>query len=358
MIDCPSSATDSITNELIEKIRRVINLKEKIKIIGGGTKERLGRKVVGKPINVSENRGIITYDPAELFVTVKSGTPIGSLEEVLKQHGQYLPFEPPHLGEQATVGGVVACGLSGPSRPYKGALKDYLLKVRIINGKGEVLTFGSQVIKNVAGFDLFRLMAGAQGTLGIILDVTFKVLPLPPFSTTVVLEKNATEALRFLSIIAAKYFPLSASCYYNNKLYVRISGYEKSVRRAEKEIGGDILANDHQFWNSVKERTHPFFINSQRLWRLVLPQAAPLLPMEGEWFFDWGGSQRWWKGEEDNREAIFRWARDQGGYAWCHDKEVTLASPLDTALLRIHRRLKEAFDPFGLLNPGRIYEEF
>ncbi|QSR86651.1 glycolate oxidase subunit GlcE [Candidatus Methylacidiphilum infernorum] len=346
------------TVEIVDKARELIGLKRKIKIVGGGTKGRLGRKVEGELLDVSANKGIIEYDPAELFVTVKNGTSVAYLEEVLKQQGQFLPFEPPHLGKEATVGGVVACGLSGPSRPYWGSLKDYLLAVKIINGLGQVLNFGSKVIKNVAGFDLFRLIAGSQGTLGIILELTFKVLPLPESSITVVMEKGAEEAIDFLSNLSGRPLPLSAGCFYEGKLFVRFSGYEKSVKRAVKEIGGELLDNPDQFWLSVRERTHPFFTSSERLWRFVLPPSTALPPWDGEWFIDWGGAQRWWKGKGQKPEEMFSWAIQAGGFGWLYEQEEVISSPLPSALLHRQKRLKEAFDPFGLLNPGRIYREF
>ncbi|TFE67447.1 glycolate oxidase subunit GlcE [Methylacidiphilum caldifontis] len=358
-VSSPITGLDVNTIQIIEKTRELISLKKKIKIVGGSTKERLGRKVEAEPLDVSFNKGVVEYEPDELFITVKNGTSLSYLEEILKQHGQYLPFEPPHFGMQATVGGSVACGLSGPSRPYRGALKDYLLKVKIINGLGELLSFGSKVIKNVAGFDLFRLMAGAQGTLGIILEATFKVVPLPECSMTVVLEKNDEEALDFISTLSTRCFPLSAGCFHRGKIFIRFSGYEKSVKSALKVIGGEILDNHDQFWFSVKERTHSFFIDSDRIWRFVLPQSTPIPPWDGEWFYDWGGSQRWWKGKNAKAdEDLFSWATQAGGYGWLHDRAETLASVLPPALMNLQKRLKEAFDPFGLFNPKRIYKEF
>ena len=480
-----------------------------LRIQGGGTKTWLGRAVAGEPLAVVDHRGILSYEPTELVITARAGTPLVEIEAALAERGQWLAFEPPHFSQSqfstshvspgqisygqisyghirtghisaghistadsqgasqgttqgdnplpvdpkdppraATLGGTIACGLSGPARPYAGAARDFVLGVRIINGKGEVLRFGGEVMKNVAGYDLSRLMAGAQGTLGVLLEVSLKVLPRPVAELTLIFELSPAEAIRRFNDWAGQPLTLSAACHDGERAYIRLAGNEAAVRAARLQLGGEVLddrmlagmamagaaahasaaevatsrgsasgmaANleargvarsaDRDFWRGVRELRHPFFqAGSAPLWRLSLPPTAPLDPRLGSQFIDWGGAQRWVHSEH----PLWPVAQAAGGHASCYglrfgrvaravsvaanldpslDPAVSTADavnaeqaaravspgsgerepaaipeaevfqPLPPALLALHRRLKAALDPRGILNPGRIYPE-
>lgn len=501
-----------LTQALAERVAAAQAEGRPLRIQGGGTKTWLGRAVAGEPLAVGGHRGILSYEPTELVITARAGTPLAEIEAALAERGQWLAFEPPHLSPaigladgsldigaivstrssasagdnantnananananasanasadanldaggsayanaggmpgMATLGGTIACGLSGPARPYAGAARDFVLGVRLINGKGEVLRFGGEVMKNVAGYDLSRLMAGAQGTLGVLLEVSLKVLPRPVAELTLIFELSPAEAIRRFNDWAGQPLPLSAACHDGERAYIRLAGNEAAVRAARLQLGGEVLddrmlagmamagaaahasaaevatsrgsasgmaANleargvarsaDRDFWRGVRELRHPFFqAGSAPLWRLSLPPTAPLDPRLGSQFIDWGGAQRWVHSEH----PLWPVAQAAGGHASCYglrfgrvaravsvaanldpslDPAVSTADavnaeqaaravspgsgerepaaipeaevfqPLPPALLALHRRLKAALDPRGILNPGRIYPE-
>ena len=445
-----------------------------LRIQGGGTKTWLGRAVDGEPLAVGGHRGILSYEPTELVITARAGTPLVEIQAALAERGQWLAFEPPHfspamdlanesldasasaggggggsgnananadaggstnanvggLPGKATLGGTIACGLSGPARPYTGAARDFVLGVRLINGKGEVLRFGGEVMKNVAGYDLSRLMAGAQGTLGVLLDVSLKVLPRPAVEMTLVFDLSPAEAIRRFNQWAGQPLPLSAACHDGERAHVRLAGNEAAVRAAQARLGGEVLAGEAEsFWRAVRELRHPFFrqgsayqpgtayqpgrayqkgtasqTGAAPLWRLSLPPATPHDPALGPQFIDWGGALRWVHGEDPlwsvaqaagghaSRYALAFTRQDIGvadevdadaagaaGATGATDVSGTqelgagpdrtkkretvemtgsaILQPLPPALLALHRRLKAAIDPRGILNPGRIYPE-
>lgn len=492
-----------LTQALAERVAVAHGAGHPLRIQGGGTKTWLGRAVAGEPLAVGGHRGILSYEPTELVITARAGTPLAEIEAALAERGQWLAFEPPHFSPaigltdgpldvgaiastrsnasagagaggnananasadakldaggrayanaggmpgMATLGGTIACGLSGPARAYAGAARDFVLGVRLINGKGEVLRFGGEVMKNVAGYDLSRLMAGAQGTLGVLLEVSLKVLPLPVAELTLVFELSPAEAIRRFNDWAGQPLPLSAACHDGERAFIRLAGNEAAVRAACLRLGGEVLddrmligmamagaaaahasaaevatsrggesgmtANleaggvarsvDRDFWRGVRELRHPFFqAGSAPLWRLSLPPTAPLDPRLGSQFIDWGGAQRWVHSEH----PLWPVAQAAGGHANCYglrfgrvahavslaanldpslDPAVSTADavnaeqaaravspgsgelepvvipevfqPLPPALLALHRRLKAALDPRGILNPGRIYPE-
>ncbi|MDD4933483.1 MAG: glycolate oxidase subunit GlcE, partial [Methylacidiphilaceae bacterium] len=279
------------------------------------------------------------------------------IHHLLAAQGQWLPFEPPSFGSSATLGGTIACGLSGPARPFFGAARDAVLGVRLLDGSGQVLRFGGEVIKNVAGFDVARLVTGAQGTLGALLEISLKVSPRPFASETLAWEEGQKSAVRVLSELALQPFPLSAACHDGERLFLRLSGTEAGVRAAANRIGGDRLADPDAFWRLLRERSHPFFSLPGPLWRLSVPPATlPLAPGVGALLIDWGGAQRWWKGSAEPA-AVWEWARSMGGHAALFDSGRCRLQPLAPGLFALQKRLKAAFDPKGILNPGRLYDE-
>lgn len=328
-------------------------------LVGGGSKRFFGREPHGEPMELSGHRGIVSYEPTELVITARCGTPLSELEAALAERDQMLVFEPPHLGVDATVGGTVACGLSGPRRPFAGAVRDAVLGVKLINGKGEALTFGGQVMKNVAGYDLSRLMCGALGTLGVILEASFKVLPKPGVEATRRIELPAPEAIDRMSRWAGQPLPLSAACHDGEALYLRLSGAESAVRTGERQLGGDVVADGDGFWAEIREQQHPFFAGDEPLWRLAVRSGAPQPDLPGRWLVDWCGGQRWLRTDAP-ATRIRDEAQALGGHAQCFrggDRAADVFHPLPDALMGLHRSLKAALDPKGILNPGRLYRD-
>ncbi|ADE15746.1 FAD linked oxidase domain protein [Nitrosococcus halophilus Nc 4] len=343
-----------------EAIRAAAAAQTPLCIKGGNTKAFYGRQPHGEPLEVGKHRGITSYEPTELVITARAGTPLAEIEALLAEQGQMFAFEPPYFGPQATLGGVVACGLSGPRRPYGGAVRDMVLGVQIINGKGQILRFGGQVMKNVAGYDIPRLMVGSLGTLGVLLEISLKVSPRPTGEITLSQERDAHNAIRLFNVWANQPLPLSACAFDGERLYVRLSGSEETLRAARNKIGGDPLRNDTHFWERVREHTHIFFQRStQPLWRWSVPATTAPIDLPGEWKIGWGGAQRWFRSEL-TAEAIRAAAENVGGYATLFrggDHTGEVFHPLPSALMALHHRLKQAFDPHRILNPGRMYRE-
>jgi glycolate oxidase FAD binding subunit len=348
-----------LTSSLSESVRQAAGEGRPLCIQGGNTKTFYGRTPQGNPLQVAAHKGIVSYEPTELVLTARAGTPLEEIENVLSEQHQMLAFDPPRFGEAATLGGTIACGISGPRRPYAGAARDFVLGTRMINGNGEALHFGGQVMKNVAGYDVSRLMCGALGTLGVLLEVSLKVLPRPAEENTLALEVSDTDALELMNGWFGKPLPLSAACHDGERLYVRLSGAASAVRAARSRIGGESVADADTFWQRVRELRHGFFIPSQPLWRLSVPAAAPALTLKGKWFIDWGGAQRWLRSDEPD-EHIREVAAQAGGHAAVFrggDRAGTVFQPPAPGLMEIHRRLKSKFDPHGIFNPGRMYAE-
>jgi glycolate oxidase FAD binding subunit len=317
-------------------------------------------------------RGISSYEPSELVVSARAGTPLAELEAVLAEQGQCLPFEPPRFAAAAgdaaggTVGGMVAAGLSGPARAAVGSVRDHVLGATLLNGKGEVLSFGGQVMKNVAGYDISRLLAGSLGVLGAICEVSLKVLPVPAASTTLRFEIDQPAALQRLNEWAGLPLPLHASAWWNGMLVVRLSGAAAAVHAAAVRLGGEVVDAPlaSTFWAGLRDHRDEFFVGAQRavdggatLWRLSLPSTAAPLKLAGEELIEWGGAQRWLCSALPAgtvRDA----AAAAGGHATLFrggDRSSGVFAPLKSPLDRIHRELKRAFDPDGVFNPGRLY---
>ena len=351
---------DAFVAELGARVAKAAASRTRLRIRGGGTKDFYGAAIEGEALDMSPHAGIVAYEPRELVLTVRAGTPVDEVERVLAAERQMLPFEPPRFdgGEgRATIGGTVAAGLSGPRRPYAGAVRDFVLGARIVNGKGEDLAFGGRVIKNVAGYDVARLMAGAFGTLGVITEVSFKVLPRPAAEATLAFELGAAEAIAEVNRWAGQPLPLSATAWQDGVLRVRLSGAPPAVDAARRKLGGEEVADAGAYWLALREHRLPFFTAARTLWRVSVAQTAEALDLPGATLVEWGGGLRWIAGDVDAL-AVRSSAERAGGHATLFrggDKAVGVFHPLAPAIDRIHRRLKAAFDPAGILNPGRMY---
>jgi glycolate oxidase FAD binding subunit len=342
-----------LTQEFSERIAAA-SAEKPLCIRGGGSKDFYGETPRGEILDTRGHCGITAYEPTELVITARCGTPLAEIEAALAEQNQCLPFEPPHFGN-ATLGGAVAAGLSGPRRASVGALRDFVLGVTILDGVSRRLTFGGTVMKNVAGYDVSRLMAGSLGTLGLILDVSLKVLPRPVAEATLRFDLPQAKALDALNAWGGQPLPISASCWHADVLTLRLSGAEAAVAAARRKLGGEEVSNAASFWNDVREQCHDFFAGSETLMRLSVPSVAPVLDLPGEQVIEWGGSQRWWRGDAATARAA---AAKAGGHAVLFrgsDKSAGVFAPLPEPMMTIHQRLKAAFDPRGVFNPGRLY---
>jgi glycolate oxidase FAD binding subunit len=435
---------DTLLKEWADRVRDAAARQGKLCLRGGGSKDFYGGTPTGEILDTTGYRGIVAYEPTELVIVARAGTPLAELEAALAEKGQCLPFEPPHFAltsgvvagaragssdagsagtatfpasaanaavgrasasdlpreaaagvnagaaaveppsRIATVGGMVAAGLSGPRRATVGAVRDYMLGVKLIDGRGELLSFGGQVMKNVAGYDVPRLMAGSLGTLGLIAEVSLKVLPLPVAVCTLRFAMDEATALSRLNEWSGRPLPLAASVWHAGVLTVRLAGARAAIEAAQAALGGEVLADEEAdaFWQSVREQTHPFFAGGEPLWRLSLASTTPSTGL-GPQLIEWGGALRWLRGGEDraaDTERLRAVAVQAGGHATLFRGDATaraalgaagtsgepgagsagggLFQPLSPPLLRIHRRLKTAFDPQGVFNPGRMYPDF
>lgn len=351
-------AERDLTQDLQAQVQQALANKVPLRIVGGDSKAFLGNKTAGEVLDVSAHQGIISYEPTELVITARSGTPLRDIENILAAQHQMLAFEPPHYGDTATLGGTIACNLSGPRRAYAGAARDYVLGTRMINGKAEDLHFGGEVMKNVAGYDVSRLMAGAMGTLGVLLEVSLIVLPRPEYEVTLVHTVDAKTALNKMHDWALQPLPISATCFYGERLMVRLCGTEGGVRAAMKKIGGDEMPKGTEFWQQIKEQQKTIFKGDKSLWRLSI--ASDSLPMEmGKALYEWGGALRWLKSDAP-LETIQQAAREAGGHATLfrnlsYVESTPVFQPLDAGLFKVHQQLKHAFDPDNIFNSGRMY---
>jgi glycolate oxidase FAD binding subunit len=327
-----------------QRIREAAARRTPLRLRGGGTKDFYGNPPRGELLDTRGYAGVVDYEPTELVITARCGTSLKSIEKLLEENGQCLAFEPPHFGDGATLGGCVAAGLSGPRRASAGALRDFVLGVKLLDGRGELLGFGGQVMKNVAGYDVSRLVAGSLGMLGLIAEVSLKLAPRPQAETTLRLETPQARALELMNRWAGQPLPVSATAWHDGELYVRLSGSEAGVRAAAAKIGG---AEAPAPWSAIREQTHAFFSGPEPLWRLSVPSTSAEL--DGRQLIEWNGGLRWLKAAQQPhaRAMLFR-----GG-----DKSGGCFAPLEPVLARVHRELKSAFDPAGIFNPGRMYAE-
>ncbi|MCY4314256.1 MAG: glycolate oxidase subunit GlcE [Gammaproteobacteria bacterium] len=330
---------------------------EPLAIEGGGTRKFYGREIVGKPLSLSGYHGIVEYNPTELVVTVKGGTTIESLTQILHDNQQMLGFEPPNCLPGSTIGGSIALGLSGSARPYRGNVQDSVLGIRLLTGDARNMRFGGQVIKNVAGFDISRLVVGSLGCLGIVLEASLKVIPKPECEWTLSMEiPDVDKAISKFNSLSGKPYPISAAAWCNGVASIRLSGSQAGVKSAAQAIGGSINEDD-PVWNQINTHAHPFFKQGQRLLKILQKPSAPVIASRKPVLVDWGGALRWY-GEEANEEELQQGLSGQGGWLerFCHaDRSQEVFQTLDPATMRIKQRLKDVFDPDRILNPGRMY---
>jgi glycolate oxidase FAD binding subunit len=355
---------------MLEEFRARILERRPLCIRGGGSKDFYGQALAGDILDTRGYSGIVDYEPTELVITARCGTPLAEVTAALAARRQMLAFEPPSFDAGATIGGVVAAGLSGPRRASVGAVRDFVLGVKIIDGEGRLLSFGGQVMKNVAGYDVSRLMAGSLGTLGLIVEVSLKVLPRPVAEATLRFElpqQGAHGAIERMNRWAGRPLPVSATCWHDDVLTLRLSGARAAVDAAATSLGGEQVgeAESVAFWETLREQRHPFFAGHGEagvLWRLSLPSVAPALALPGPTLIEWGGAQRWVHGDADSRAAAA--ATAAGGHATLFRggdaqtrRSCGVFQPLAPVLLRLHRELKRALDPHGVFNPGRLYPD-
>jgi len=371
-----SSNTTEHPSALIDQVRAAAVDRQPLRIAGGDTKAFYGRPTSGTPLSMTGWSGIVSFEPTELVVTVRAGTLLTELEAVLAEKGQCFPFEPPHFGPGGTVGGMVAAGLAGPARACVGSVRDFVLGTQFINGRGELLTFGGQVMKNVAGYDVSRVMAGSLGTLAVLTELSLKVLPVAPAEATLVFELGQADALEQLHRWGGQPLPINASCWVRDEtesgapelLFVRLRGAVAAVEaaciRMTQEVGGRRMddAQAGPDWAACRDQTLPFFTPSAPdlcLWRLSLPQTAPVLALPYAQFIEWQGAQRWLWAPAAAAAELRAAAAAVNGHATLFRAGADGApgvmrfSPQSATLQTITQRLRAEFDPAGIFNPGR-----
>ena len=346
-----------------DRIVAASNSGSPLRLRGNGTKDWYGQQLEGEVLDTTAYTGIVDYDPTELVITARCGTNLREIGKALSAHNQMLAFEPMRFDGMATIGGIVAAGLSGPRRMAVGAVRDFVLGAVMMDGRGEVLHFGGQVMKNVAGYDVSRLLTGSLGTLGLILEVSVKVLPKPVAQQSLQFSMTEAEALHQINAWGGQPLPISASCWYQGRLTVRLSGARAAVDAAIIKMGGEVLADADAFWDQLREHQMAFFADTdsaEGLWRLSVPSTTPVLQLPGETLTEWGGAQRWLKTTAD-ATTIRATAEAAGGHATLFrggEKSVGVFHPLKAPVAGIHRRLKASFDPAGIFNPHRMYPDF
>ena len=345
-----------LTTQLIEQVNDANAQRHTLAIEGNGTKAHLGRQITcDQTLSLGRHTGVTDYSPDELYITARAGTKVSEVQALLAENRQTLAFDPPHFNQQATLGGTLAANLSGPGRPWLGSGRDMLLGVKLINGLGEYLTFGGQVMKNVAGYDVSRLQAGAMGTLGVITELSLKVVPMAETELTCVLDLGADSAITKMNQLGALPLPFSGMMWLSNQLYIRLSGEASAVKAAAQTIGGQPCDGD--IWQAVREQTHSFFSGRSKTWRFSLASTAPNALPEAPWLIEWGGSQRWLRGDSEWQRLSQIAEENLGQVSLIHGAQAdeerfqTPAEPL----VRLQKRLKDAFDPHYTLNPGRLY---
>ena len=376
---------DSELRRITERVRAALTQGTALRVRAGGSKDFYGQSLQGDELDISALRGIISYEPSELVVTVRAGTTLQELQTALAEKGQHLAFEPPCFGPATTCGGMVAAGLSGPARASAGAVREFVLGVTLLNGRAELLTFGGQVIKNVAGYDVSRLMVGAMGTLGVLTAISLKVLPRAPAEATLSCAGlDQQTALDLLHRWGGQPLPLNASCWLEEAdsatrrehLYVRLRGAAAAVEAAcprmladLQALGGEATRMDNTVaspdWNACRDQALPFFqapTPELGLWRLCVPQTAPALELPFPTLVEWHGGQRWLWAPLSALGQLRQCVAAVGGTATLFrapasaDAEaIQRFSPLQSALSDIHQRLKHEFDPAGIFNRGRMY---
>ena len=372
-------------NAFREQILSAVQNKTSLSIEGGGTKSWYGNPNSFTKLDTRTYSGILEYQPEELVITACAGTPLKEIEAALKEKNQVLAFEPPHFGENATFGGAIAVGLAGPGRITVGNFRDFVLGARILDGKGQDLSFGGKVMKNVAGYDVSRLLPGSLGTLALLLEASVKVLPKPAATATLRCRLSQDKALIVLNEWAGQPLPLSASCWIGSakggdgELTIRLAGAAAAVKAAIPLMCSLANASEideavaEQFWNDLREQKIAAFGNlaaEKTLYRLALPAACGPIAIQGaddEIVLEWHGQQRWIKasGDEATFAAIKAIANSHGGHATrfrqganvdpSYQRFTLLSEQAHSkALEAVQERLRSAFDPAGVFATKRL----
>ena len=347
---------ESVLQEWRERLASARHNRTALRLRGSGTKDFYGEELEGEVMDLRGWHGIVDYEPSELVISVRCGTPLSEVEAALAARDQFLAFEPPAFSADPTIGGVIAAGLSGPRRLFAGAARDFVLGTRLLTADGQVLRFGGQVMKNVAGFDVSRLLCGSLGILGVITEVSLKVLPRPRLEETLRLELSAHDAVAGFNRWAALPLPLSGAAWSQGSAWVRLSGAPAAVRAARQQIGGELITAPlaEGFWSALRHCQLPLFA-AAGIWRLSLPPATPPLGLPSEPLIDWGGALRWYA-DVPAEIAVREVAQAALGTAlrWRGPADGSRFHPLPRGLASLHRRLKERFDPTGIFNRGRL----
>ena len=353
-----STTPESDARFLADAVRCAASARCKLRILGSGSKQFYPASIEGDVLRVAGYSGIVDYDPAELVLTARAGTPLAEIEQALAAHGQILAFEPPQFGGGGTLGGCVATGWSGPRRAYAGAVRDFVIGVQIVDGQGERLRFGGRVIKNVAGYDVSRLMVGAHGALGVLLEISLRVLP-GKHEITRQLSLDEANAIERVNSWAARGLPLSGSCHHAGILSVRLAGAPAVLDRVGKEIGGEVVQDGSQFWRSIRDHTAPFFAKARELWRASVPPTTQHLNVGGEQLIEWGGALRWIATDLDAHTLRAELAARGGQSLLFRSSRAASASlhpAMSPVLAKLHIELKRVFDPHAVLNCSRATE--
>ncbi len=353
-------------SDILESLSREVDACSRaarpLNIVGGNTKRFHGGVVEGDVIAMNHFAGVLEYEPTELVITARAGTRLSDIEHMLAKQGQMLAFEPPRLGANSTIGGVIASGLAGPRRGTAGSVRDFVLGATLMDGRGQILHFGGTVMKNVAGYDVSRLMAGSMGCLGILLDVSVKVLPMPQSEATLVFEMDAQTAITQFNTWLGQPLPISGTSWWGGAAHVRLSGAPEALRSAIQTMGGELLdeAGHDLFWNSLRDQSHPFFNWPEDLYRISLPPTTPHIPSDHDTLIEWAGGQRWLRVPGNvNPRDMQNYARSLKGHATLYHtpdftkRSLSFTEP-DPVLANIQRKLKREFDPAGIFNPGRM----
>jgi glycolate oxidase FAD binding subunit len=348
-----------VSEKLKAQVLQARKNRQRLNIVGGGTKAFMGRTADGdaQTLDLSKHTGIVEYHPVELIMTVRAGTRVADIEAALAEEGQCLHFEPPRFGDASTLGGTLACNLSGPARPWSGSIRDQVLGVRLLNGKGEDLRFGGQVMKNVAGYDVSRLQAGAMGTLGAVTEISLKVMPSPAMSLTLVQDMPQSDVIHYMNQRAGESKPITGAAWVDGKVFLRLSGARSAVEATAEKWSGEVMEQGDAFWQQLQHMNHEFFNSDEPLWRFSVGSTASNPELDGPLLIDWAGSQRWYRGEADmaKLESMAKRAGGQVSLFRGGDRTDEVMNHQPEALQTIQKRLKESFDPDGLFNPGRLY---
>lgn len=339
-----------IAEALVEAVADCRRQSATVAIVGHGSKSN--RQVLGGDtvLCTTAHAGIIDYRPEELVVSARAGTPLAELTQTLAENRQLLPFEPPQFGGRGTLGGAIASGLAGPARPWQGSVRDAVLGVEIINGLGERLRFGGSVMKNVAGYDLSRLMTGAHGTLGVILSASVRVLPSPQAEETWQRPCSTTEANALYRRWARLPLPITATSWLNDTLSVRLSASSSAIASARQTMQLN-APGEAGLWSLLRDHQHDFFATAPRFRRLSLPRGNRFADERA--LVEWGGDQAWLAESGEHPASVKSTAENGEGGTLVTLFESGHALPIaHPGATKYASRLKQAFDPHGLLNPG------